>query len=368
MPQPPQMHSPELTIVLPTFNEAGNLAMMVERIDTALAGIPHEILVVDDDSPDGTAAAARAIGRDKPHVRCIRRIGRRGLSGACAEGMMAAAAPVVAVMDADGQHDETILPAMLARIAAGADVVVGSRYVAGGSAGAGLTRTRARGSELATRLSQLVLKRAVSDPMSGFFMLRRELADRVAGSVAREGFKVLFDILWRVGPQARVEEVPFTFRERQQGESKLGFVVTMQFLGLLVSRLTGGLLPVQFLLFALVGFSGLFVHLAALYVLAEVGGLSFVWSQLAATLIAMTTNFLLNNWLTFAHRRLKGWRVLYGLVTFCLVCSLGAVANISVAVWVYQFDKATMLAGLAGALMSSVFNYAVTKLVTWQDV
>ena len=102
MPQPPQMHSPELTIVLPTFNEAGNLAMMVERIDAALAGIPHEILVVDDDSPDGTAAAARAIGRDKPHVRCIRRIGRRGLSGACAEGMMAAAAPVVAVMDSSG--------------------------------------------------------------------------------------------------------------------------------------------------------------------------------------------------------------------------------------------------------------------------
>jgi len=361
------MHSPELTVVLPTYNEAANVPMMVERIDAALAGLPHEILVVDDDSPDGTADLARAIGREKPHVRCIRRIGRRGLSGACVEGMMAAAAPVVVVMDADGQHDEAILPRMLERIRAGADVAIGSRYVAGGSAGGGLTRTRARGSELATRLSQLVLRRTVSDPMSGFFMLRRELADRVAGSVAREGFKILFDILWRLEPAARVDEVPFTFRERQRGESKLGLVVTMQFLGLLASRLTGGVLPVQFLMFALVGLSGLFVHLGALYLLAEAAGVGFVQAQLAATVIAMTTNFLLNNWLTFAHKRLRGWRALYGLLTFCLVCSLGALANISVAVWVYQFDQMTMLAGLAGALMSSVFNYAVTKLVTWRD-
>lgn len=199
-------------------------------------------------------------------------------------------------------------------------------------------------------------------------MLRRDLADRLAGSVSREGFKILFDILTRLGREARVAEVPFTFRKREHGESKLGLVVTMQFLGLLLSRLSGGLLPVQFLLFALVGFSGIFVHLAALYGLAEVLAVPFVWAQLSATLIAMTTNFLLNNWLTFAHRRLKGWRIVYGLVSFYLVCSLGAVANISVAVWIYQFDQATMLAGLAGALMSSVFNYAVTKLVTWRDV
>lgn len=362
------MQSPELTIVLPTFNEAGNLPMVVERIGEALGAIPHEIIVVDDDSPDGTARIAREIGRSRHNVRCIRRIGRRGLSGACAEGMMAAAAPVVAVMDADGQHDETILPAMLERIGQGADVVIGSRYAQGGSAGDGLTRTRARGSELATRLSQFLLSRPVSDPMSGFFMLRRDLADRIAGSVSREGFKILFDILWRLGPEARVEEVAFIFRERREGESKLGFVVTMQFLGLLVSRLSGGLLPVQFLLFALVGFTGIFVHLATLYLMAEAAKAPFVWAQLTATVVAMTTNFLLNNWLTFAHRRLKGWRMAYGLVTFYLVCSLGAVANISVAVWIYQFDEATMLAGLAGALMSSVFNYAVTKLVTWQDV
>lgn len=357
----------QLTIVLPSFNEARNIAGMVERIGAALGDMPHEIIVVDDDSPDGTAAVARAIGAEQPHVRCIRRVGRRGLSGACVEGMMAAAAPVVAVMDADGQHDETILPQMAARIAEGADVVIGSRYVSGGTSGAGLTRTRARGSELATTLAQMLLSHEVSDPMSGFFMLRRDLADRMAGAVSKEGFKILFDIVSRLPAQARIVEVPFTFRRREHGESKLGLLVTAQFLGLLLSRLTGGFLPVQFLMFALVGASGLLVHLGALYALAELMRFGFVPSQIGATLIAMTTNFLLNNWVTFAHKRLKGWRILWGLVSFSLVCSLGAVANISVAVWVYQFEQATMLAGLAGALMSSVFNYAVTKLVTWRD-
>jgi dolichol-phosphate mannosyltransferase len=360
------MTPPELTIVLPSYNEARNIPVMVERIAAALPDTPHEIIVVDDDSLDHTYDVTRAIGSEQPHVRCIRRVGRRGLSGACVEGMMAAAAPVVVVMDADGQHDETILPQMLEKIAEGADVVIGSRYVEGGTSGDGLTRTRARGSELATTLSQLLISHKVSDPMSGFFMLRRDLADRMAGRLSKEGFKILFDLVSRLPASATIAEVPFTFKKREHGESKLGVVVTMQFLGLLLSRLTGGILPIQFLMFALVGASGLLVHLGALYLLTQ-AGVSFVWAQVLATLTAMATNFLLNNWLTFSHKRLKGLGLVWGFITFALVCSLGGIANVSVAVWVYQFDQATMLAGLAGALMSSVFNYAVTKLVTWRD-
>ncbi|MBX3530866.1 MAG: glycosyltransferase family 2 protein [Rhizobiaceae bacterium] len=360
------MTSPELTIVLPSYNEARNIPVMVERLAAALPDTPHEIIVVDDDSPDRTYDVARAIGAEQPHVRCIRRVGRRGLSGACVEGMMAAAAPVVVVMDADGQHDETILPQMLEKIAEGADVVIGSRYVDGGTSGDGLTRTRARGSELATTLSQMLISHKVSDPMSGFFMLRRDLADEMAGRLSKEGFKILFDLVSRLPASMKIAEVPFTFRKREHGESKLGVVVTMQFLGLLLSRLSGGILPIQFLMFALVGASGLLVHLGALYLLTQ-AGVSFVWGQVLATLTAMATNFLLNNWLTFSYKRLKGLGLVWGFITFALVCSLGGIANVSVAVWVYQFDQATMLAGLAGALMSSVFNYAVTKLVTWRD-
>lgn len=361
------MTSPELTIVLPTYNEAANVPIMVERLAAALPGIAHEVIFVDDNSPDGTAAVARRIAETHPNVRCIRRVGRRGLSGACVEGMMAASALVVVIMDADGQHDESILPEMLARIRGGDEIVIGTRYVEGGSATEGFTRTRAKGSEVATNLANAMLSRKISDPMSGFFMLRRELADRIAGSVSKEGFKILFDIVSRMPADARIGEVAFQFRRREHGESKLGVVVTMQFLGLLISRLTGGILPMQFLMFGLVGVSGLFVHLGMLYLLANVALAPFVAAQLGATLVAMLTNFLLNNWLTFSHKRLRGLKAVWGFVTFAAVCSLGALANISVAVWVYQVDQATMIAGLAGALMSSVFNYAVTKLVTWRD-
>jgi dolichol-phosphate mannosyltransferase len=358
---------PELTIVLPTFNEAGNIPVIVERIVAALGKTPCEIIVVDDDSADGTADVARQLGVERPSLRCIRRVGRRGLSGACVEGMMAASAPVVAVMDADLQHDETILPIMLGEIRSGADLVVATRYTGDGSADAGLSPTRAWGSRLATTLANRVTGDLASDPMSGFFMLRRTLADQVAGKVAGQGFKILFDILSRVGPETVIREVPFTFRERHSGESKLDALVTVQFLGLLLSRLTGGLVPGQFLLFALVGFTGIFVHMAALYALTGIARLEFAYAQAGATLIAMTSNFVINNNLTFAHRKLRGRRWLVGLISFYAVCSLGAIANVSVASHIYSWQTSIGLAGLAGALMSSVFNYSVTKLVTWRD-
>jgi dolichol-phosphate mannosyltransferase len=360
--------SPELTVVLPTFNEALNIPVIVARIGAALGDTRHEIIVVDDNSPDGTAEIARGLGARHPHVRCIRRVGRRGLSGACVEGMMAASAPVVVVMDADLQHDETILPVMLSHIRDGADLVVGTRYTDGGSATAGFNKTRAKGSEIATQLSNLITGGLVSDPMSGFFMMRRQVADRAAGVVSPDGFKILFDLVARIGSDLNIREVPFTFRERIAGESKLGALVTAQFLGLLVSRMTGGLLPAQFLLFALVGLSGLVVHMGTLFGLTELAAVPFATAQTSATIVAMTWNFLINNELTYAHKKLRGHRWLIGLLSFYAVCSLGAIANISIAVQVFEWQSSVGLAGLAGALMSSVFNYSVTKLVTWRDV
>lgn len=361
------MTAPELTIILPTYNEAANIAISVERIDAALKDVPHEIIIVDDNSPDGTADAARAIARQKPHVRCIKRIGRRGLSGACIEGMMAASAPVMAVMDADLQHDETILPKMLDDIRHGADLVVGTRYAGQGSAASGFSSARAKGSQLATSLSNRITGERVSDPMSGFFMLTRAAADKIAPKVSNDGFKILFDIVSRAGPELVIREVPFDFRERLHGDSKLGTLVTLQFLGLLVSRYTGGLFPAQFLLFALVGMFGVLVHMSTLYLLAGPLRLAFPVSQLGATFVAMVSNFFINNSLTFANSKLKGIKLLTGLVSFCAVCSLGAVANISVSTQIYQWQSGIALAGLAGALMSSVFNYSVTKLVTWRE-
>ncbi|MCI5076210.1 glycosyltransferase family 2 protein [Oricola sp.] len=361
--------APELSIILPAYNEAGNIPLIVDKIADAMGDIPYEVLVVDDDSPDGTARVTRSIAREKPNVRCVRRVGRRGLSGACIEGMMAANAPVVVVMDADMQHDETRLPVMLDEIRNGADLVIGSRYVDGGNASSGFQKkTRAKGSELATALANRITGSYTTDPMSGFFMMRRELADRAAPEISRDGFKILFDIVSRFGSELTIREVPFQFRERVEGESKLGFLVTVQFLGLLVSRYTGGFLPVKFLLYGLVGFSGLFVHMATLFLANGVFGIAFSTAQLAATFVAMTTNFAFNNEITYAHRKLTGLRLITGLATFYLVCGIGALANVSIAVRMFEWDWSASVAGLAGALMSAVFNYAVTKLVTWRDI
>ncbi|MEM1378238.1 MAG: polyprenol monophosphomannose synthase, partial [Pseudomonadota bacterium] len=226
------MSAPELSVILPAYNEAKNIPLIVEKIGSALKGVSHEVIVVDDDSPDGTANVTRGLVAQHPHVRCIRRVNRRGLSGACVEGMMAANGPVTVVMDADMQHDETRLPVMLDEIRAGADLVIGSRYVDGGDHTSGFTASsRAKGSEMATALANRITGKYTTDPMSGFFMMRRDVADMIAGEVSKDGFKILFDIVSRYGDRLKIKEVPFQFRERVEGESKLGFLVTIQFLG-----------------------------------------------------------------------------------------------------------------------------------------
>jgi dolichol-phosphate mannosyltransferase len=365
--------SPQLAVIVPTYNERDNVVSLFEMVSRALGEIPFEFIVVDDNSPDGTAAAVKELARRHANVLCIHRIGRRGLSSAVIEGISASAAPYFAVIDADHQHDERILPRMLDKALAGDHVVVGTRYGGDGAVGEGLSKARERGSRIATRLSRLVTGQALSDPMSGFFLMRREVFDEIAPSLTNEGFKILLDIIvsadrarTRRGKALRIGEVPYTFRPRHAGESKMSSLVVVQFLGLVLSKLTGGLLPASFLLFGLVGGLGVFVHMATLGVAANVFGFNFYWAQIIATIVAMTFNFMLNNELTYANKKLRGWGYLRGLATFYAVCSIGAVANVSVASWIYVIDHSVWIAGLAGVLMSVVFNYSVTKVFTWR--
>src|SRR5215217_4626102 len=245
-------HAPELAVIVPTFNEHDNIAVLIERLEVTLGGIDWELIFVDDNSPDGTADAAWEQARQHEHVRCIKRLGRRGLSSACSEGILSTNAPFVAVMDGDLQHDESILPAMLAKVRAGADIAVGSRYGGDGSSGEGLSPIRQWGSTLATRLATLVAGQELADPMSGFFMVRRDLFVDVAPQLSSEGFKILLDLVVtaaRKGTPPAIAEVPYVFRPRHAGESKMSPLVVLQFLGLWVSKLTGGVLPTSFLLF-----------------------------------------------------------------------------------------------------------------------
>jgi len=366
-------NSPQLAVIVPTYNERDNVVSLYDLVSKALGDIPFEFTVVDDNSPDGTAAVVKELARRHANVRCIHRIGRRGLSSAVIEGISASAAPYFAVIDADHQHDERILPQMLDRALAGDHIVVGTRYNSGGGVGEGLSKTREAGSRLATRLSGLVTGKALSDPMSGFFLMRRDVFDEIAPSLTNEGFKILLDIIVssgrarsRRGKDLQIGEVPYTFRPRHAGESKMSSLVVVQFLGLILSKLTGGLLPASFLLFGLVGGLGVFVHMGTLWASAAWFDFNFFWAQLAATIVAMTFNFVVNNELTYANKKLRGWRYFTGMLTFYAVCSIGAIANVSVANWIYVLDHSFWIAGLAGVLMSVVFNYSVTKVFTWR--
>jgi dolichol-phosphate mannosyltransferase len=357
---------PKLSVIVPTFNERDNVTTLFRRLETALAGIPFEAVFVDDNSPDGTWEVVRALAREDSRVRCIRRIGRRGLSGACIEGILASAAPFAAVMDADLQHDETQLPKMLKLLQGGElDVVVGSRYIEGGSADS-LNRQRAGVSAIATEIAKRMLRVKIADPMSGFFMIRRDSFEKLAPQLSTQGFKILLDIIASARGHLRVKEIPYTFGSRLHGESKLDSMVALDFLGLVLAKLTRDIVSLRFLLFAMVGSLGLIVHFVALYVALKAFRFSFPEAQATAALCAMTSNFILNNFLTYRDQRLKGFSIVYGLILFYIVCSVGLLANVGVAFSVYDQNPIWWLAGAAGALMGVVWNYAMSGLFVWR--
>jgi dolichol-phosphate mannosyltransferase len=358
--------APELTVVIPTYNERQNVPLLVERLKHTLAGIEWEAIFVDDNSRDGTAAAVREIGERDSRVRCIRRIGRRGLSGACVEGMLASQAKYVAVMDADLQHDETALVAMLEKLRAGSyDLVVASRHLSGGSdeVFSALRQKISRGS---SELARRMLGVSLTDPMSGFFMLRRGEFEKIAPQLSSQGFKILVDLVASARGKLRVAEVPYVFRERQHGESKLDARVALDFLALIVAKLTNDMVSFRFLMFCAVGLTGIGIHLALLQA-SGMEGLSFAPAQTLATIGAIAWNFLLNNALTYHDQRLTGWAFVGGLIRFELICAVGAISNVGIASWIYANDSNWWAAGIAGAVMGAVWNYLVSSAIVWKQ-
>ena len=358
--------SPILAIVVPTYREAGNLEELFRRIDAALTDVAWEVVVVDDDSPDGTADLARRIARQDPRIRILRRVGRRGLSSACVEGALATAAPFVAVMDADLQHDETRLGPMLARLRQDdIDIVVGTRYAAGGSVGDWGAGRQAI-SRWAGRLSRWLLRAALTDPMSGFFMARREVFDRNAGRLSGRGFKILLDLFATAEPPLRFAEIPYRFGLRRHGESKLDRRVALDFLAMLFDKTVGRRVPLRFVLFATVGGTGILVHMLTLWAGMELVPVGFRPAMIVATLAAMVSNFILNNAVTWRDARLRGAAWVRGLIAFCLLCGVGAVANIGVASALFLEDGDWWVAGAAGALVGVVWNYAMATTFVWR--
>jgi dolichol-phosphate mannosyltransferase len=358
---------PELAVIVPTLNERDNIQPLLGRLGDVLAGIDWEAVFVDDDSQDGTAELLLRLQDTMPRVRVIRRFGRRGLSSACVEGMLATAAPFLAVIDADLQHDETLLPRMLEALRQDElDIVVGTRFAAGGGVGT-FSRPRLLLSRFGRLLSRMVSRADLSDPMSGFFVLRRAFFDETVRRLSGQGFKILLDLLASSPRPVRLAEMPYQFRPRHSGESKLDATVVLEYVVLLIDKLLGVSLPARFVIFSLVGLFGVLVHLLVLALAFKLLQVPFYGAQAIATFTAMTVNFNLNNRLTFRDRSLTGRALLRGHLSFYLVCGIGAIANFQIAEMLYQLRLPWWLAGLVGALISSVWNYGVSSVVTWRQ-
>ena len=357
--------SVELAIIIPTYNERENIKPLLGKIEKALEGVIWEVIFVDDDSSDGTAQHIRDMAAMDNRIRFLQRIGRRGLSSACIEGMLVTIAPYLAIMDADMQHDETLLRKMLAILKAeDLDIVIGSRYVKGSDTGT-WSKERVAVSRFATLMSRIVIHSELKDPLSGFFVLKRTFFEKVMRHLSGKGFKILLDLCASSPEKVRFKELPYQFRSRYSGKSKLDTLVVWEYFILVIDKLIGRIIPVRFTLFVMVGASGAIIHLAVLGICLKILRMSFVLAQSWATFFAMTVNFIFNNIFTYHDLKLKDWKFFKGLFSFYLACGIGVVVNVRIALFLYGYGISWWVAGLLGAVAGGVWNYAVTSNFTW---
>ena len=356
---------PDISIVVPTYREVENVRELYSRLNSVLGTQSWELIFVDDDSPDGTADLVRALSAQDPRVRCLQRLGRRGLSTAVVEGALSSSAQVIAVMDADLQHDETVLPAMLNELQANdLDIVVGSRYISGGSTG-DWAESRKTISRIAGRLARGLVPTTLRDPMSGFFVVKATTFRDAARQLSGYGYKILLDLFVSAGRPLRFAEVAYTFKPRVHGQSKLDSLVAWEYLMLLVDKRIGHIIKPRLLFFLLVGGSGVALHYLVLSTLFIGLGVKFALAQLVGTVLAMTSNFFLNNLFTYRDQRLRGTRLVRGLMSFYAVCGMGALANIGIAAYAFAQNLEWALSAAAGIIVGTLWNYLATARFTW---
>ena len=369
----------QLAVVLPTYNERENIPTMVDRISAALQGVEWEVVIVDDNSPDGTSDEARQLALSNPRVRILQRIGRRGLASAAIEGMCSTAAPIVAVMDADHQHDPALLPQMLAALESGEyDLAYASRFAEGSSTEEWGRPDRVKASGFANRIATKVPGVELSDPMSGYIMLPAETLRADAHRLSGVGFKILLDILATVERPLKVKEFPMNFAARAEGESKLDQTVIFEFLIGLYDKWLGRIIPTRFALFGTVGAMGVAVQLGALWFIQKtiLGSqfsyghwpkeVNFIAANSIAAIIAMTFNFVLNNELTYSDKRLRGFGPLVrGWAQFALTCSLGLLTNIGSSTALVRIGFHEVAAAVIGIILGSVWNFALSSKFVW---
>nr|WP_222857895.1 glycosyltransferase [Rhizobium cauense] len=355
-----------LSVIAPTYNESENIRPFIEKAKEALSRFDWEIIFVDDNSPDGTAEKAFHLSRADHRIRSITRLSDRGLAKSSIQGMLSARGELLCVMDVDGQHDPAVIQEMVERLERdGLHIVSAARRLERDQEMEGLSPLRQKLSTFGNWLSGIVLGRTLSDPLTGFFIIRRDSFLQTAPHLGDPGFKLLLDIL-HSNKALRHGEVPFDFGVRLHGQSKLDVYVIWKFVTFLLSKLTGGILPVSLISFLLVGGSGIFVHFAVLYAALSLM-IPFAVAQTVATLTAATGNFLLNNLLTFSDRRLRGWAKLWGYLKFLVVSAVGIVANVSAATLTYErLVHVVFVATLAGIAIDTVWKFVIANRFIWK--
>ena len=363
----PASSLPELAIILPTLDEAGNLAPLIAQIDAALCGTSWEAIIVDDNSRDGTIEEARELARADARVKLIVRDRRSGLSSAVIEGVAASNAAYVAVMDADHQHDPALLPRMLDAVRGGeAQVAVASRYVAGGDDAGLASRPRSQGSRLANRLTRWLTGVKLSDPMSGYFLLPGALAQTLSGRLSGIGFKVLIDLLASADQPLTVTEVPLVMGHRHKGQSKLDQTVAFEFLVALYHRVFGGIVPVRFALFGTVGAVGMVRSHGGIVGDSSLGRKRLCLCSGAGNTDSDDLQLLAQQLADISRHPPQRGQGHSGRMAGIL-CSLraGAVANVAVAGYLEGQGTWWAFAGLAGIMVGAVWNYALSSRFVW---
>ncbi|MES2615035.1 MAG: glycosyltransferase [Bdellovibrionota bacterium] len=358
---------PQLSIIIPTYNESQNIPVLMDRISQRLAAVDKEVIIVDDNSPDKTWEIARNLSSTYPWIRVIRRLHDRGLSSAVLAGFAVAEGDYLAVMDADLQHDEQILPQFIEQFLLGADIVVGSRKVEGGGV-QDWSVIRKFISWVATVMAKIALRHPVTDPMSGFFALRKEVYSAHKNEINPKGFKILLEFLARA-KNSNIQEVGYTFKGRVYGESKLSHKVIFDYLKALYELSIGHYIPVRFLKYAIVGFSGLIVSSLILFICKQIG-FSTAESVAASIEVSIITNFILNNYWTFKENQLKKpWPLFRGFVTFQAICLSGAIINQAITLKFSAGDAMNLyIANALGYIVAAVWNYAINVGITWKEI
>ena len=374
----------DISVVIPTYNEAENLPMLVEKLSLVLKDFSYEIVVVDDNSPDKTWEVADNLSSQYP-VRMIRRFTEKGLSSAVMVGMASSHGKIFTVIDADLQHDERIIPKMYdALTKSGADIAIGSRAVLGGSYGDWSKRRRFM-SMVATTMAKTLLRVKITDPMSGFFSITRECFNKTAEKINPRGFKILLEFVGR-NKDLKIKEIGYTFRNRVFGETKLSASEIRNYLIALYDIRFGKYIPPIFFLYSLVGVSGVFVNLS-FFKLGEFLGFPRIYTGISEFIdpvytavpfgyqMAIFTNYYLNNTFTFYEKRKKGFRAfLAGFLMFQLVSLFGLFIQTGVfqllhingfLYGAFAEEWRALFNNACGIVVALVSNYYLNMNFTW---